>query len=895
MCAWAAFFMSCGPHPTVVTLGGSEVVGTLVRQNGTTVAGATVKLDTAANSSDTSKVIVLDSTTTDAKGNFSFKRNHGGGTFSIYGNYNHSELVVLHRNVKDTVTSDVFHKVSFGTDTMLPPGFISGKVIIDEASLTGTICYIPGTSLMAITGDDGSFVMSGVPQGTYNVYFFYPSYTVGHYSGATVKSGETKNIGTFILSYDPTKPVPAPRSVTVAYDTVHGVAVVSWHAVHVSDLKGYFVIRGLNGKFDTTTISAADTIFHDTIYRSFADLAIDTCQYQVAAFDSGSNTSSYTNPTTLITVPPASVRTVFAFSVTGAINDTAEIGDTVVISARFSNVNNLNNVVLWYSSYPDSVLKQDSVKMKSGADTLRHLFTSSGRAALYVVAVDDHGNSWLDSIVVAVRPHHVDAVSFDSTTTGVTIKWNESHQLDFASYRLYRTSVDNDTLLYTTTARADTSHTALFTKNGVFQYRVVVADSQGRYSPPGKSIAARIKNTPPKFTNDTTVVPKTASVGKQYQVQIAITDINADSLSLKQLGSLGLTISDSTLSWTPTIQDTGTKHVAIQASDGFGGLDTLEWNVRVTPVSVCAWGDSMPTARFSLGATVVNGTLYAVGGAKYINSGGKLTPYPFSVVEAYPLSGGGTWSKAAPLISKRYELGCAGSGGKLFSFGGTKDGANHFATIDSFSATGAAWDTAATLPVPLMGCAVCAIGTKVYCIGGISRIADENIVSDGIYEFDITTSQFVLKSNMMTKRTFHQAVALGGKIYIIGGLGGSSSLSECVAQSSMEVFDPMTGMVGSDTLAPLTTPRYYFGAAEANGKLYALGGCSSESSTGSLSSIEEYNPALNTWTVKADLPASRSNFATVSWQGTIYVIGGSVSDIALNTFKATSSVVIYYP
>ena len=152
LCACAAFVMKCAKTDDVALTGGSEVVGKLVKQDGSPVDGAVVRLDTAAFSSDT-LYDSLTTTITDAKGNFAFRRNHGGGTYSIYGDYNKSELVVLVPDIRDTVTSNVFHEVNVGTHTMLPPGFISGRVVTDEASLTGTVCYIPGTSLAAITDD----------------------------------------------------------------------------------------------------------------------------------------------------------------------------------------------------------------------------------------------------------------------------------------------------------------------------------------------------------------------------------------------------------------------------------------------------------------------------------------------------------------------------------------------------------------------------------------------------------------------------------------------------------------------------------------------------------------------------------------------------------------------
>lgn len=888
ICACAAFAMRCSHSPGIVSMGGSEVVGTMVKQDGSPVQGATVYLDTAGYVSDTTYEL-LDTTTTDEKGHFVIKREHLGGTYSIYGSYNNKELVVLVRDVNDTVASDKDHILDVGTNTMLPPGYISGKVIVDEPSLAGTICYIPGTSLMAITDDDGAFVMSGVPADTYRVYFSFPNYIVGRDTGVIVASGETADIGTIILSYDPNKGVPTPRSVTIAYDTLHGVAVLTWHTVHVSDLSGYIVYRGIDGSpiVAIDTVPAADTVYLDTLYHSFTVSNVFSVQYEVSAFDIATNEGNLSNPVTVEAVPPALVRTVFMIGISGG-SDTVEAGDTLSVIVAFANKNNAIVTLAWFASYPGTALKLDSMNVKSGKDTLRHAFDRSGAFTLFVEAMDDHGNSWVDSLALAVIPGHVDAVSCDSTTTGVTIRHRQSHEPGFARYRLYRKTATGDTLLHVATARSDTSYAVLFNTNGSFQYFVTVMDSQGRVSVPGKSVTAWIKNSPPVFTNDTSAITKSARVGDRYQVDIGITDVNGDSLTLKLLGPTGMTLVTGHLTWTPAIADTAQKHVAIQADDGRGGFDTLQWDVFVSPINVCAWGDSMPTARFSLSATVLNGVIYAAGGAKFFNSGGRLTPIPVSAVEAYPLFNG-PWTKKAGLTPARFALGLAGSGTKLFTLGGTKDGVNHFTSIDSISPGGIAWDTAGVLPVPVAGSAVCAIGNKVYCIGGLAKVAGEDIVSDKIYEFDITSGQCILKNYMQTNRAFHSVAVVDGKIYIIGGLGGSTSQYDCIPQRSMEIYNPATNMIEPDAPDSLATARYYFGATEANGRLYAIGGCPSASSDAALSSIEEYDPILNKWAVKASLPAARSNCAVVSWQGRVYIIGGIVAG------NATSSVVVYYP
>jgi len=71
----------------------------------------------------------------------------------------------------------------------------------------------------------------------------------------------------------------------------------------------------------------------------------------------------------------------------------------------------------------------------------------------------------------------------------------------------------------------------------------------------------------------------------------------------------------------------------------------------------------------------------------------------------------------------------------------------------------------------------------------------------------------------------------------------------------------------------LPSPRYGFGTAVVNGKIYVIGGTDSMNY---LSEVLEYDPLLDTWTRKADMPTPRSNLAVTVWGNKIYAIGGSL-------------------
>jgi hypothetical protein len=100
----------------------------------------------------------------------------------------------------------------------------------------------------------------------------------------------------------------------------------------------------------------------------------------------------------------------------------------------------------------------------------------------------------------------------------------------------------------------------------------------------------------------------------------------------------------------------------------------------------------------------------------------------------------------------------------------------------------------------------------------------------------------------------------------------------------VEEYDPAT-----DTWtrkADMPTAREALSTSVVNGKIYAIGGVTTSGSY--LSTVEEYDPATDIWTRKADMPTAREAPSTSMVNGRIYAIGGWVS-------RAISTVEEYDP
>ncbi|PYJ97468.1 MAG: hypothetical protein DME23_15360 [Verrucomicrobia bacterium] len=104
---------------------------------------------------------------------------------------------------------------------------------------------------------------------------------------------------------------------------------------------------------------------------------------------------------------------------------------------------------------------------------------------------------------------------------------------------------------------------------------------------------------------------------------------------------------------------------------------------------------------------------------------------------------------------------------------------------------------------------------------------------------------------MPTARAGLAAVAVGGKIYAIGGFNNGGTRSD-VAE-----YDPASDTW--TTKAPMPAGRVDFAAGAVAGKIYAIGGFSGSVFFPGLNVVEEYDAASNTWTTKAPMPTARQN------------------------------------
>jgi N-acetylneuraminic acid mutarotase len=124
---------------------------------------------------------------------------------------------------------------------------------------------------------------------------------------------------------------------------------------------------------------------------------------------------------------------------------------------------------------------------------------------------------------------------------------------------------------------------------------------------------------------------------------------------------------------------------------------------------------------------------------------------------------------------------------------------------------------------------------------------------------------------MPTARDHLAVVALGGKLYAIGGRASFFGTK----YASVEIYDPAND--SWQTGPPISEGRGGLAAAVLDGRIYVFGG---ELPFRVLNLTEMYDPATNSWWVKAPMPTGRHGLGAVAVGNRIYVVSGGVRPAA---------------
>ncbi|MFI5345310.1 MAG: kelch repeat-containing protein [Elusimicrobiota bacterium] len=340
-------------------------------------------------------------------------------------------------------------------------------------------------------------------------------------------------------------------------------------------------------------------------------------------------------------------------------------------------------------------------------------------------------------------------------------------------------------------------------------------------------------------------------------------------------------------------------------TDGSSQPAAVTWSVDVSSVaSVSAsgllTGLSGGTARVIASSGVVTGAALVTvssGTAAVLTS---LTVAPSSAAitvggtQAYAATGHfsdgssraanglpGAWTRG-PNMPHAHLYGAATSmGGRYYVFGG-----QFSQTSEVYDPATSSWTALTPPPINRAQGPAVAVGSVVYVLGGCINADCSALPTAAVWAYDTATDSWTIRASLPAARQGMTADVIGGKIYAAGGYVGNY-----VPSAALTVYDPVAD--AWTTKASMPFARANGGGGAAGGKMYFAGGSSSGfgQAAAPQSDVMAYDPAADSWTIRAPLPLPVGYSGGAALNGKIYLAGG----INTPTGAASTATWVYDP
>lgn len=228
------------------------------------------------------------------------------------------------------------------------------------------------------------------------------------------------------------------------------------------------------------------------------------------------------------------------------------------------------------------------------------------------------------------------------------------------------------------------------------------------------------------------------------------------------------------------------------------------------------------------------------------------------------------------MSTARWASGVAEADGIIYVAGGYNPArGGHVTALEAFDVAANRFSTKALPPGVQTGGAAGVIRNVLYVAGG----SDCCLNTRNLMAYTIASNSWATRAAPLSPHGNGPAgAAIDGRFYVAGGTNIDASASLAV----LEEYDPATN---TWTLkAPMPTARHDVGSAVIDGVLYVVGGANR--ALGTLGTVEAYDPETNTWTAKAPLPTPRSDLVVGAIGGMLYAAGGRTAAGAVSLVEA---------
>lgn len=181
------------------------------------------------------------------------------------------------------------------------------------------------------------------------------------------------------------------------------------------------------------------------------------------------------------------------------------------------------------------------------------------------------------------------------------------------------------------------------------------------------------------------------------------------------------------------------------------------------------------------------------------------------------------------------------------------------------------WAATANMATPRADFAAVAVDGRLWVLGGITGVDGARLNTTEVY--DPTSDRWRPGPALPAARSALSAASVGQTIYLFGGATRDQSSTVAV-----QALDTTTGQWRDR--APLPAPLANAALTQLDGTIYLIGG---DATGGAVATVYAYTPATDVWRTLVALPAPRTELAAVPLGGKIYALGGLVNGTASTT------------
>jgi N-acetylneuraminic acid mutarotase len=265
-------------------------------------------------------------------------------------------------------------------------------------------------------------------------------------------------------------------------------------------------------------------------------------------------------------------------------------------------------------------------------------------------------------------------------------------------------------------------------------------------------------------------------------------------------------------------------------------------------------GPLLPTPRSEIGAAVVAGQIFVLGGGV----GDSQRKNEILDIAA------GQWRDGTPMPRGLNHHGVTALNGRIYVFGGSDESGRPTNAALEYDPLSSTWRELSVLPTPRSSPGVAALNGLLYVVGGIGA---RNTPVVEIY--DPATDGWSTGPALGVARDHFVLVESGGRLFAIGGRIGNFARN----LDTVEILEP--GAASWTYGAPMPAPRSGIAGSVLDGVVYVFGG---EDPVQTFGEVFTYTIASDSWSDSTPpMPTPRHGLAAVEASGRIHVIGGGTS------------------